>query len=179
MIEFEYPWYRGGDFGDAIEQGDILDDFPIYLPQRQFGLEAANPLIAEFDWEERNVVVMSQTCDMVLGREKLDEVLLCAVWDSDELLQRQHANRKTLEDMRRGNMPGYHVLASCDLVGHERGPRVVDFRRVYSTPLTFIRTWALDRDSRLRLCPPYREHLSQAFARFFMRVGLPTDIPSF
>jgi hypothetical protein len=24
----------------------------------------------------------------------------------------------------------------------------------------------------LRLLPPYREHLSQAFARFFMRVGL-------
>jgi hypothetical protein len=32
---------------------------------------------------------------------------------------------------------------------------------------------------RLRLLPPYREHLSQAFARFFMRVGLPVDIPPF
>jgi hypothetical protein len=31
--------------------------------------------------------------------------------------------------------------------------------------------------NRLRLCPPYREHLAQAFARFFMRVGLPSDIP--
>jgi hypothetical protein len=25
----------------------------------------------------------------------------------------------------------------------------------------------------------YREHLSQAFARFFMRVGLPIDIQKF
>ena len=32
---------------------------------------------------------------------------------------------------------------------------------------------------RLRLLPPYREHLSQSFARFFMRVGLPIDTPSF
>jgi hypothetical protein len=32
---------------------------------------------------------------------------------------------------------------------------------------------------RLRLLPPYREHLSQSFARFFMRVGLPIDIPPF
>jgi len=31
----------------------------------------------------------------------------------------------------------------------------------------------------LRLLSPYREHLSQAFARFFMRVGLPVDIPPF
>jgi len=30
--------------------------------------------------------------------------------------------------------------------------------------------------SRFRLLPPYREHLSQAFARFFMRVGLPIPI---
>lgn len=28
----------------------------------------------------------------------------------------------------------------------------------------------------LRLLPPYREHLSQAFARYFMRVGLPQDL---
>jgi len=26
---------------------------------------------------------------------------------------------------------------------------------------------------------PYLEHFSQAFARFFMRVGLPTAIPPF
>ena len=25
----------------------------------------------------------------------------------------------------------------------------------------------------------YREHLSQSFARFFMRVGLPVNIPPF
>jgi hypothetical protein len=31
----------------------------------------------------------------------------------------------------------------------------------------------------LRLLPPYRKHLSQSFARFIMRVGLPIDIPSF
>lgn len=35
------------------------------------------------------------------------------------------------------------------------------------------------QNSRLRLLPPYREHLAQAFARSFMRVGLPIDIPAF
>jgi len=30
-----------------------------------------------------------------------------------------------------------------------------------------------------RRLPPYREHLSQAFARYFMRVGLPQDITPF
>ena len=32
---------------------------------------------------------------------------------------------------------------------------------------------------RWRLMSPYLEHLSQAFARFFMRVGLPSSIPEF
>jgi hypothetical protein len=29
---------------------------------------------------------------------------------------------------------------------------------------------------RPQLLPPYREHLSQSFARFFMRVGLPIPV---
>jgi len=43
----------------------------------------------------------------------------------------------------------------------------------------FLINFAKQKDQRLRLLPPYREHLSQAFARFFMRVGLPSDIPPF
>jgi hypothetical protein len=60
-----------------------------------------------------------------------------------------------------------------------REVRIVDFRRVFSLPLTFVRQRAPRTGDRLRLLPPYREHLSQAFARYFMRVGLPQDIPSF
>jgi hypothetical protein len=55
----------------------------------------------------------------------------------------------------------------------------VDFRRVFSLPLGFMRGLATAQGNRLRLLPPYREHLSQSFARFFMRVGLPEDIPAF
>jgi hypothetical protein len=52
---------------------------------------------------------------------------------------------------------------------------VVDFRRVFSLPFGFLRDAA--NLLHLRLLPPYREHLSQSFARYFMRVGLPVDIP--
>ena len=57
--------------------------------------------------------------------------------------------------------------------------RIVDFRRLYSLPVAFVRRQAETRVPRLRLLPPYREHLSQAFSRFFMRLGLPVDIPPF
>ena len=55
--------------------------------------------------------------------------------------------------------------------------RIVDFREIYTIPRVVLESLLVRRNSqRLRLNPPYREHLSQAFARFFMRVGLPQPI---
>jgi hypothetical protein len=127
----------------------------------------------------RRLIVLSQTCDLVKGREKLTEVLWCSVWSRSELTTGHLATPRGMEDARRGNLPGFHVLAECSLAGLQREVRVVDFRRVYSLPVAFLRKKTLLDGRRLRLLPPYREHLSQAFARFFMRVGLPVDIPPF
>ena len=74
-------------------------------------------------------------------------------------------------------MPGLHLLPP-----HESGVirselRVVAFSQVHSLPLEFERAHAEQSGPRLRLLPPYREHVAQGFARFFMRVGLPIDIP--
>ena len=133
---------------------------------------------ATFEWEDRDVIVISQTCDMVKGREKISEVLVCPVWLRSELTEGFLATNKAMEDARRGNLPGLQVLASSTLPGFEREVRLVDFRRVYSLPLHFVRR-QIGESERLRLLPPYREHLAQGFARFFMRVGLPVDIPPF
>ena len=55
--------------------------------------------------------------------------------------------------------------------------RIVDFHNIYTVPLTFLESLLMQRlQPRLRLLPPYREHLSQAFARYFMRVGLPVAV---
>ena len=56
---------------------------------------------------------------------------------------------------------------------------IVDFKNVYAVPLNYLNQIIKDRVGRIRLLPPYREQLAQAFARFIMRVGLPVDIPSF
>ena len=86
---------------------------------------------------------------------------------------------KGREDARRGNLPSYHMLAPSALTGHECECRVVDFRQLFSLPLAFTRTRVGSIEVRLRLLPPFREHLAQAFARYFMRIGLPLDIPPF
>ncbi|HET6574322.1 MAG TPA: hypothetical protein VFG68_12000 [Fimbriiglobus sp.] len=65
------------------------------------------------------------------------------------------------------------------LDGFARECRVVDVRQLFSLPIGFVRKRVGLAGHRLRLLPPYREHLAQAFARYFMRVGLPIDIPPF
>ena len=122
---------------------------------------------------------MSQSCDLVKGRTKVDDVLLCAVWKRSEFKEPSPlATDKGMEEARKLRLPSFHVLAASNLPGFEREVRVVDFRRVHSLPFPFVREKAA-MAKHLRLLPPYREHLSQSFARFFMRVGLPIDIPAF
>ncbi len=91
----------------------------------------------------------------------------------------QSRNISSVEAIRRGNYPGYHMLNKCEIEGFHDDFLVVDFRSTFSVPLDFLKGFVKDMSPRLRLLPPYREHLSQAFARFLMRVGLPEDIPAF
>ena len=83
------------------------------------------------------------------------------------------------DEARKGRLPTYHVLNRCELPGHDRDFQLVDFSRVFTIAVGLTRDLAESQGTRLRLNPPYREHLAQAFARFFMRVGLPVDIPPF
>lgn len=175
----DYPWYEVVQ-GDSIEQGDILRRCAVFSPPDQLVLSdnSEEESIAEFEWVERDLTVVSQTCDLVKGREKVSDVLFCAIWSRAEV-SGHLATLQGLEDARRGNLPSYHLLAPCELPGFESDVAVVDFRRVYSLPLSYIRGFVAGVGERIRLLPPYREHLAQAFARFFMRVGLPVDIPPF
>jgi hypothetical protein len=55
----------------------------------------------------------------------------------------------------------------------------IDFREIYSLPSDYLTDHAISLGTRWRLMSPFLEHFSQAFARFFMRVGLPSTIPEF
>jgi hypothetical protein len=176
----DYPWYELVE-GSELMQGDFLDRCPIIIPPRDFELPVSKerPIETKVGVQTYDVVVMSQSCD--LAQEKLDLVLVCPHWSLEEFgAENEHfKSQKGKEELRRGNVPGYHLLSEHKAEVGGKGIRVVDFRTVYSLPLEFVKTFATRSGKRLRLLPPYREHLSQAFARFFMRVGLPADIQPF
>ena len=94
-----------------------------------------------------------------------------------QLAQECGSIRKEIDKIRRGDKPAYHLLDQEPEAGLAFS--LVDFHRIYSAPKTYLLELARNQIPRIRLCPPYREHLSQAFARYFMRVGLPADIREF
>lgn len=85
--------------------------------------------------------------------------------------------RRYCDDIRDGFVWSMTILAAGESGDLSTPHLVVDFREIFTLPRTFIESLVSQRTTpRLRLLPPYREHLSQAFARFFMRVGLPVPI---
>jgi hypothetical protein len=170
-----YPWY-GITSGPDIEQGDIFPGCPMFEPEST-NLDDPGAR-SYFRWEERDAIVITQSCDLVPGRAKTKQVLLCTLWNrSDFPPEHTFGSPKGLEEARRGNTPGFHLLAECQENEFSHEVRLVDFRRTWSLPLEYLQQRAVKLH--LRLLPPYREHLAQAFARYFMRVGLPIDIPPF
>ncbi len=177
-----FPWYETVE-SDDLEQGDILEQCPIFTISSPFSYKdySTPNFRAEFKDRLYDVIIMTQSCDLTKDHPKVEEVLLCSIWSLEDLSSKHSFVRdaKGKEDIRRGNVPGFHMLDTSRLPGFERPLRVVVFQRVFSLPLIFLRSMAKERGKRLRLLPPYREHLGQAFARYFMRVGLPVDIPAF
>ncbi len=176
----KYPWYSEVS-GSDLEQGDILLDCPVFLiPPGAVRQPGQHPITIE----HQNVIVMSQSCDLALrkdGKCNADDVILAALYFQRELQgDKVFGKAKNWENARKGRFPRYHVLNKCEITGQELDYMLVDLERVFTLSVDAVReVAAAGSKKRVRLLPPYREHLSQAFARFFMRVGLPVDIPEF
>lgn len=137
---------------------------------------------------QADVAVMTQACD--LEYEKVENVILCPhvslddyriVWRDNMQRTGQNPSKKAwnhhCNDICDGFMWNLTMLNDSRIDGSNIGIRIVFFNEVYTVPRSFLESLLKQRGhSRFRLLPPYREHLSQAFARFFMRVGLPIPI---
>jgi hypothetical protein len=174
-----YPWYqvvRGSD----LAQGDLLLGCPRFvIPLDANRAETGLTLTRE----TVDAIVLTQSCDLAIRPEgdcEATDVLLCAFYLKKDL-QEHPVFRKweSWEEVRKGRRPFFHVLDACRLPAHEQDFALVDFHGIFTLSVPLVRDFAQSAGDRLRLLPPYREHLSQSLARTFMRVGLPTDVPPF
>lgn len=174
-------WYELVE-GRDLEQGDILEDCPVVRVPVDLSLPLADGEGLDLDVGTQDMIITSQSCDLVEGqKQRIEYVALSPLWALSKIEKVDQFLGSTYgkEMCRRGNMHGYHMLAECDHTEWKREISVVAFREVHSLPIDFLRSFAERARHRRRVRSPYREHLAQAFARYFMRVGLPIDIPHF
>lgn len=170
----DYPWYEIVE-GGGLEQGDILKACPILLPAYTDD-DSGIALATAHTFQRFDIVILTQSCDLV--NAKLEEVIVCPHWDLTEIGQvvPTLATKGAQTEILKGRRARYTMLECCTLTDAEMGVRVVDLGQIYTLPKYALIKLAAAQSPRLRLRSPYREYLSQAFARFFMRVGLPQDI---
>jgi hypothetical protein len=172
-------WYQEIYASDEITQGDLISECLLPRPSAGFYedlLSNNGEPAEEIDIQQADVVVLSQACD--IENDKIDSIIVCPYWDVAYFAQKNqnYAGRDRIESIRQGKEPPYHVIDRYQSNDISIGFQIVDFHQIYSVPKDYLQQLASRKTVRLRLNPPYREHLSQAFARYFMRVGLPSDI---
>jgi hypothetical protein len=169
-----FPWWDHVPADAAITQGDMLANCPILVWDAKGRANIGTT----------TCIVMTQACDLL--NRKTAFVTLCPAstveswkeqWAAKQVPSSASsmgkAFRHEVEAVRRCEVVQSSMLDSDgDGLGY-----FVDLYGVSSLPVFFLNSWIKEQEGeRLRLLPPYREHLSQAFARVYMRVALPIDI---
>lgn len=171
-------WYEIIENSNELEQGDFIYNCPVIYPPKNIKIEENQLIESDAEGILLDVVILSQSCD--LKGKKINNVLVCPVYELNFFQEKFETfkHKKNLEQIRKGYQHSYHLLNECILDGFKSGFKIVEFKQPFSVDIKYLENF-VSNQKRLRLKSPYKEHLSQAFARFFMRVGLPTDIPSF
>ncbi len=167
-------WYEAV-LEDRLEQGDILYSFPIVRAEINDGhvRQIRDGELPDIDSEIDviDAIIMTQSCD--LGNDKTSTVIMCPIWDNED----RRFGKDKLNSIRTGKEHSMHLLNKDDAL--QIPYTLVEFSRLFMANKTAVVEFATNIENRPRLKSPYKEHLSQAFARYFMRVGLPSDIPPF
>ena len=185
-------WFERVASTRELTQGDLIFNCPVLTwapgPVSLRGRREAEVLTTMVEAIGSDVVVMTQACD--LEHNKVDNVVLCPhlplteyrqVWEawmrSNGQTPTQKAWRSLCEDICDGYQWNLTIMNAGESGSLSTEHRIVDFHDVFTIPRNFLESLVRKRrQPSLRLRPPYREHLSQAFARYFMRVGLPVEI---
>lgn len=160
----------------TLRQGDWLPRclVPTYGPQF-----AADGSPQEMAAHEFDLIVVTQSCDLEQRKVRLVACIPIFGVAEFEATNPAFARKGRWNDVLKGRVEGLHLLASPTAPEDCRQALVVDFRQIYSLPYDYLMGQATQLGTRWRLRSPFLEHFSQAFARFFMRVGLPSTIPEF
>lgn len=184
MTDLRSSWYHLLDAGDlTLRQGDILLGFeyqcptPYVWPPLTADENSDPPVAVEL---EQSVAVLTACCDLDPNNKKKRPgfVLLCPIWDFEEVAKCPDISGVSeghKEQIEKGSMPRYCLLAPSDLVRPHMKMQVADFSRAFPLPKKVVDEFVGEASPRLRMNPPYREWFARAFANCYTRIGLPVQ----
>lgn len=110
-----------------------------------------------------------------------DHVVLCPLYTVERLSKEEGCPTGGRgNEVAKGKRPTLHMLASPTDPTSTTDALLAHFGDTITLPLDWVTAHVEPpRQERWRLLSPYLEHFSQSFGRFFMRVGLPADLPDF
>lgn len=174
-------WVQVNESEPTLRQGDYLPGclvpIPVFDPTN-FGKNSEIQDV-QIELNELDLIVLTQSCD--LDNKKVAQVVLCAIYNISDFEENNEAFKKKgkWNEVLRSRIEGLHLLASPTNPANNKEALVVDFRDIQTLPYEYVLKHASNLNDRWRLKSPYLEHFSQAFARLFMRVGLPSALPPF
>jgi len=162
--------------GDGLRQGEYLANCPVPV-LKQEPLPGKSEQSVEIKLYD--LIIVTQSCDLEQGKSQF--VALCPIFPLDvyETINPELKRKGRWEQVRKGRVEGLYLLSSHTNPENNREALVVDFGEIHSLPIELLSSHRQQNGLRWRLKSPFLEHFSQAFARFFMRVGLPSSIPLF
>lgn len=177
-------WYEVVPGDERVSQGDLIVNCPLVDPRSDGDHDAIS-----MDHIREDVLVVTQDCDLAQG--KAEDVLLCFClplsrfkedWRKDQEAQgrspRDDRWKALCGNISKGYTPNVAMLDPFKSENLSTEHRVVVFNKAYPMPLDYVQAELKQRNEpRLQLVSPFREHISQSFARCYMRVPLPDNRP--
>lgn len=162
-----FPLYRLPASGDAIDQGDIIDGYPVLLLAHFDLNELETP---EIEVPLARVLVLTQTCD--LANRKARYAVCALIHEAQHLVDQQVLKAADIRgSVRMGRVFGWYYLPRSAALGLPE--MIVDFQQLHTARLDLLTALCQRGQRRARVQPLYREHLAKHFADTYSRIGLP------
>ena len=180
MRWWEFPAdFTGGT--PELAQGDVLLAAQVPMLSEDF----ASPNAPAPEFATADLIIITQSCDLASGdsRAPVNYVTLLEAADALSICSQPNPperwSKKTVDRFRafrKGHRPGFHPLMDWSNPPDTNRPRLVNLKEPVSLPIGYVRRHLQAQQVRPRLQSPHREHVSQAYARCMMRVGLPSPM---
>ncbi|GIP58680.1 hypothetical protein [Paenibacillus woosongensis] len=165
-------WFQFVSPESNLQQGDILFQCPVFFPNPEIDYaQLSNPAEVSFELKLKDVIVMTQSCDIQQGKP-LMSVLLCPIAGLEQV-----AKDGQLANLVSDRINNMHLLNKHDSKEGSIDYKIIDFSQVYTVPLGVLKNWKSAKTERIpRLLSPYTEHMSQRFGIKMMRVGTDDNL---